>query len=75
MDLPGLDQQIDGAADQVRVEGLASTVQRRNGAAEDLLRVGLGIIVGLNSTADVSSAAGQTLGQLQLEFGIAADAE
>ncbi len=75
MDLPGLDQQIDGAADQVRVERLASTVQRSNGAAENLLCVSLGIVVGFHCAADVSRAAGQALGQLQLEFGVAADAK
>ncbi|MOA19765.1 hypothetical protein D3C78_1401700 [compost metagenome] len=75
MDLPGLDQHVDGAADQLRIQLLAGTVQRGNGAAEDLLGVGRRIIVGLHCPADVGSAAGQALRQLQLELGVAADAE
>ncbi|MNE16323.1 hypothetical protein D3C80_1092650 [compost metagenome] len=75
VDLPGLDQHVDGAADQLRIQLLAGTVQRGNGAAEDLLGVGRRIIVGLHCPADVGSAAGQALRQLQLELGVAADAE
>jgi membrane protease subunit (stomatin/prohibitin family) len=75
VDLSGLDQQVDGAADQVRIESLASAVEGRDGAAEDLLGVGLGIIVGFYRAADIRRAAGQALRQLQLEFGVAADAE
>ncbi|MCY1426210.1 hypothetical protein D9M71_420260 [compost metagenome] len=75
VDLPGLDQQVDGAADQVRVQCLAGAVQRGDGAAEDLLGIGLRIVIGLHRAADVRGATGQALGQLQLELGVAADAE
>jgi len=66
VDLPGLDQQVDSAADKVGVQCLAGTVQRGDGAAEDFLCVGSRIIVSLDGTAHVSCAAGQALCQLQL---------
>ena len=75
VDLPGLDQQIDGAADQVRVQRLQGTVQRGDGAAENLLGIGFGIVISLDRTADIGRAAGQALGQLKLELGVTADAE
>jgi hypothetical protein len=73
--MPGLDQQVDGLADQVRVQGLAGAVEGGDGTAEDFLCVGFGVVVGLYRAADVRGAAGQALGQLQLEFRVAADAE
>ena len=75
MDLPSLDHHVHGAADLLRVERLAGAVERCDGAAEDLLGVGGRVIVGLHRAADISGAAGQALGQLELEFGVATDTE
>ncbi|MDT4842530.1 hypothetical protein FQZ97_764380 [compost metagenome] len=75
VDLPGLDQQVDGAADQLRVEALQGAVQGGDGAAEDLPGVGLGAVVGGDRLAHVGGAAGQALGQLHLQFRVAVDAE
>ncbi|MNG11720.1 hypothetical protein D3C84_952810 [compost metagenome] len=75
VDLPRLDQQIDGAADQVRVQRLQGTVQRGDGAAEDLFCIGFRIVIGLDRAADIRRATGQALGQLKLEFRVAVDAE
>ncbi len=75
VDLPGLDQQVHGLADQVRVQGLAGAVQGGDGTAKDLLRVGLRVIIGLHGAADISRATGQALRQLQFEFRVTAHAE
>jgi len=75
VDLPGLDHQVDGSADQLRIEALAGAVQRGDGRAENLARVFRRAVVGLHCLADVGGAAGQALRQLHLQFRIAADAE
>ena len=75
VDLPRLDQQVHGLADQRRVQGLAGTVQGGDGAAKDLLGVGLGVIIGLYGAADIRGATGQALRQLQFKFRVTADTE
>ncbi|MCY1428806.1 hypothetical protein D9M71_447030 [compost metagenome] len=75
MDLPGLDQQVDGAVDDARVEQLVGAVQRGDGAAEDLPRVRLGAVVLGHRLGDEGGAAGQALRQLDLQLRIAAHAE
>ncbi|MNC22357.1 hypothetical protein D3C75_703560 [compost metagenome] len=75
VDLPGLDHHVHGAADLLRVQLLAGAVERGDGTGEDLLGVGGRVVVSLHRAADVGGAAGQALRQLQLELGVAADAE
>ena len=75
VDLPGLDQQVNGAADQLRVEALAGAVEGGDGTAEDLPGIGLGAVVGFHRAAHVGGAAGQALGQLHFQFWVAVDAE
>ena len=75
VDLAGLDHQVHGAADQLRIEALAGAVQRGDGRAEDLACVFRRAVVGLYRLADIGGAAGQALRQLHLQFRVAADAE
>ncbi len=66
MDLACLDHQIHRVADRLRVDRLASAVQRGDGAAEDLPSVGFGPVIGFHCLADVGRATGQALRQLDL---------
>ncbi|MCY1417789.1 hypothetical protein D9M71_333300 [compost metagenome] len=75
VNLPGLDQQVHGAVDGARVEQLVGAVQRGDGAAEDLPRIGFGAVVLGHRLGDEGGAAGQALRQLDLQFRVAAHAE
>ncbi len=75
VNLPRLNQQVDRFADQVGIKHLAHAVEGRDGAAENLAGVGFRVVIGFHRAADVGGAAGQALGQLQLQLRIAADVE
>ena len=64
---------INGA----KLEAVAAEVVGlgRNGAAKDLLGVGLRVIIGFHGAADIRRTTGQALRQLQFQFRVAADAE
>ncbi len=75
VDLPGLDQQVHGAVDDAWVEQLVGAVEGGDGVAEDLPRIGFRPVVLGYRLGYEGSAAGQALGQLDLQFRIAAHAE
>src|SRR5690606_21748987 len=75
MNLPRLDHQVHGMADDLWIDGAAGAVERGDGAAENLAGVSLRTIVGFDCTADVSRTTGQTLRQLKFERRVTGDAE
>ncbi len=75
MDLPRLDHQVHRAIHRAGVQSLAGAVQRGDGAAEDLFRVGFGFVVGFHRLADIDRAAGDALRQLDLHLRVAAHAQ
>ena len=70
MNLTRLNHQVDRMADRLGVDRLAGAVERRDGAAKNLSRIGLWSVIGLYGPADIGRATGETLCQLDFQSGV-----